>query len=176
MVRHFTEKVNVKDVYFPYFLFPERIARGTATAKLSPLVIKKKIQRLELPESVSSCTEADVSGAVEGSAPHTGKQNIATARWHASIKEKNRLNFMSKTPVGNKKKPAHEGQASLSWQGRRESNTQHTVLETVALPVELLPYGLWQYTTVCHGCQALFFLSNLPVSIVAPSPAPKHKT
>jgi hypothetical protein len=28
----------------------------------------------------------------------------------------------------------------IFWQGRRDSNPQLTVLETVALPIELLPY------------------------------------
>ena len=27
------------------------------------------------------------------------------------------------------------------WQGQKESNSQHTVLETVALPIELYPCG-----------------------------------
>ena len=27
----------------------------------------------------------------------------------------------------------------FSWQGQKESNSQHTVLETVALPIELYP-------------------------------------
>ena len=29
----------------------------------------------------------------------------------------------------------------FSWQGQKESNSQHTVLETVALPIELYPCG-----------------------------------
>ncbi len=36
-------------------------------------------------------------------------------------------------------RPAFAGRGL--WQGRRDSNTQQTVLETVALPLELLPYG-----------------------------------
>ena len=35
-----------------------------------------------------------------------------------------------------------QGVADDKWQGRRESNTQPTVLETVALPIELLPYAM----------------------------------
>ena len=30
---------------------------------------------------------------------------------------------------------------NLQWQGQKESNSQHTVLETVALPIELYPCG-----------------------------------
>ncbi len=28
------------------------------------------------------------------------------------------------------------------WQGMRDSNSQHAVLETAALPIELIPYNL----------------------------------
>jgi hypothetical protein len=31
---------------------------------------------------------------------------------------------------------------SDAWQGRRESNPQPAVLETAALPIELLPYSM----------------------------------
>lgn len=33
-------------------------------------------------------------------------------------------------------------QLRLLWQGRQDSNLRHPVLETGALPTELLPYGL----------------------------------
>src|SRR6202789_785865 len=38
---------------------------------------------------------------------------------------------------------------SDAWQGRRESNPQPAVLETAALPIELLPYAL-------HALRATF--------------------
>ena len=40
------------------------------------------------------------------------------------------------TPNPTKKPPIKIGG---DWQGRRDSNTQHVVLETTALPIELLP-------------------------------------
>ena len=52
---------------------------------------------------------------------------------------------------------------NLKWQGRRDSNSRPTVLETVALPTELHPYGAgegnrtlvtslegWGFTTKLH--------------------------
>ena len=39
-------------------------------------------------------------------------------------------------PNSTKKPPIKIGG---DWQGRRDSNTQHVVLETTALPIELLP-------------------------------------
>ncbi len=32
--------------------------------------------------------------------------------------------------------------SSIFWQARRDSNPQHAVLETAALPLELLAYGV----------------------------------
>ena len=39
----------------------------------------------------------------------------------------------------------------MNWQGRRASNPQPTVLETVALPIELLPY--LSSIEFQHGCR-----------------------
>ena len=96
MVRHFTVKVNVKDAYFPYFLLPERMAKGMATAKLRPLVTKKKIHRLEPFSPFSSCTAS--VGAAEGtsvSCADTKKDD--KAKHTAKIKQNKRF-FMRKTP------------------------------------------------------------------------------
>ena len=46
------------------------------------------------------------------------------------------LTHMTFAPKPTKKPPIKIGG---DWQGRRDSNTQHVVLETTALPIELLP-------------------------------------
>ena len=40
------------------------------------------------------------------------------------------------------KSPETQGFGDFSWQGQKESNPRHAVLETAALPAELYPYIL----------------------------------
>ena len=45
------------------------------------------------------------------------------------------------------------GRCNLSWQGQKDSNPRHAVLETAALPTELCPYVKSpQYLTCCGLC------------------------
>ena len=40
-------------------------------------------------------------------------------------------------------KKKHNGFRCAFWQGQRDSNSRHAVLETAALPAELYPYCNW---------------------------------
>ena len=42
------------------------------------------------------------------------------------------------------------------WQGRKDSNPGHPVLETGVLPTELHPYGLYDYSICFLEMQDLF--------------------
>jgi hypothetical protein len=58
-------------------------------------------------------------------------------------------------------RPAPPGRGVLSskWQARRESNPQPAVLETAALPIELLAYSVvvptWQGDVSIDGCRVV---------------------
>ena len=41
------------------------------------------------------------------------------------------------------------------WQGMRDSNSQHAVLETAALPIELIPFYLALFLVLLGGCPLL---------------------
>ena len=43
------------------------------------------------------------------------------------------------------------GRCNLSWQGQKDSNPRHSVLETDALPAELYPYIWWAFTGSNRG-------------------------
>ncbi len=53
----------------------------------------------------------------------------------------------------------------LSWQARRESNPQPTVLETVALPIELLAYPA---KLICYQMSYSIILATTPAPTVLP--------
>ena len=42
------------------------------------------------------------------------------------------------------------GRCNLSWQGQKDSNPRHSVLETDALPAELYPYNKKMLVMVDH--------------------------
>ena len=116
MVRYFIKKVNAKGVYFPYFLLPERMASGIATARLRALVIKKKTQRFPPPEdsSPSAVAEGEEEGISDGisvetavgnsvdtavgSSPCTGGQIIDMQKHNVNIKQMKYFFFISKPP------------------------------------------------------------------------------
>ena len=54
------------------------------------------------------------------------------------------------------------------WQGHKDSNSGHAVLETAALPTELYPYICYAryYITVLHFCQYLFINNSVIVKSV----------
>ena len=62
-----------------------------------------------------------------------------------------------------KEKARNPHDSKLFWQGQKDSNPRHAVLETAALPAELYPYllRLDYYTTSHTRCQSFFqqFLS-----------------
>ena len=52
----------------------------------------------------------------------------------------------------------------LTWQGRRDSNPQHSVLETDALPLELLPYRKKAKTLAGLAFKFYFFVKRVLVT------------
>lgn len=39
---------------------------------------------------------------------------------------------------------------AVKWQGQKDSNPRHVVLETTALPAELYPFGLLEYDNILN--------------------------
>ena len=72
-----------------------------------------------------------------------------------------RNRYIKSTPVWNKQNPnakLHSGLyvGNADWQGHKDSNSGHAVLETAALPTELYPYiVLIQYITKVKFLQYL---------------------
>ena len=69
--------------------------------------------------------------------------------------------------------PRHQWEQTNSWQGRRVSNPQPSVLETDALPIELHPLRLGRparerlHNVVRHPCH-IFFLTRVRIGVWRP--------
>ena len=81
-----------------------------------------------------------------------------------------------KPPPQNTKKPGIPRNSGPSlWQGQKDSNPRHAVLETAALPAELYPYRLMlhYYTTLRIRCQPFF--CNFCVTVSCNTNAKEHE-